>query len=127
MIAANENENGEGADEYAELRSPFFKSTEHPVECFSFWFYFGVRFLNYLVKYQYLIIDELQVEGDSEGLIISTFDKQGKPNFVWLLADTWSDEAQWVQGRVEIKPEVVEQDSEYQVKICTISLFASMY
>ena len=45
MIAANENENGEGADEYAELRSPFFKSTEHPVECFSFWFYFGVRFL----------------------------------------------------------------------------------
>ena len=45
MIAANENENGEGADEYAELRSPFFKSIEHPVECFSFWFYFGVRFL----------------------------------------------------------------------------------
>jgi hypothetical protein len=31
-----------------------------------------------------------------------------------------------VQGRVEIKPEVVEQDSEYQVKIFEISLFANI-
>ena len=31
-----------------------------------------------------------------------------------------------MQGRVEIKPEVVEQDSEYQVKICKISLFANI-
>ena len=44
MIASNQNEPEQGVDAFAELRSPFFKSTEHPVECFSFWFYFGVSF-----------------------------------------------------------------------------------
>ena len=44
MIAVNENEAGPTDDTAAELRSPFFKTTEHPVECFSFWFYFGVSY-----------------------------------------------------------------------------------
>ena len=35
---------GDSADEgFASLKSPFFESFEHPVECFSFWFYFGVK------------------------------------------------------------------------------------
>ena len=70
-------------------------------------------FLEKLLKV--LLISFSQLEGDTEGLFIVSEDKQGKPSYWWMLLDTWSDEAQWVQGRVEIKPEVVEQDSEYRV------------
>lgn len=35
---------GDSPDEaFASLKSPLFESFEHPQECFSFWFYFGVR------------------------------------------------------------------------------------
>ena len=52
MIAVNENEAGASDDTAAELRSPFFKTDEHPYECFSFWFYFGVSifFMLYFLK-----------------------------------------------------------------------------
>ena len=33
---------GGKADARTELKSPVFKGNEHPLECFSFWFYFGV-------------------------------------------------------------------------------------
>ena len=31
-------------DDRAGLRSPIYNSSEHPVECFNFWFNFGVRY-----------------------------------------------------------------------------------
>ena len=31
-------------DDRARLRSPIYNSSEHPVECFNFWFNFGVRY-----------------------------------------------------------------------------------
>ena len=37
---------GDSTDEaFASLKSPNFESFEHPQECFSFWFYFGVKII----------------------------------------------------------------------------------
>ena len=40
LIAGNLEDSQEGS--LAGIQSPFFKSKEHPVECFWFWFYFSV-------------------------------------------------------------------------------------
>ena len=46
MIASNSNDDGGEHPEIAvaNLKSPLFKSTEHSLECFAFWFYFGVSY-----------------------------------------------------------------------------------
>ena len=43
MFASDHVAGEEGtSDARTELKSPLFKGNEHPLECFSFWFYFGV-------------------------------------------------------------------------------------
>ena len=41
FIIAGNPSNREAEESFAILKSPFLKSNEHPVECFSFWFQFG--------------------------------------------------------------------------------------
>ena len=41
FIMASDHAGGK-AGARTELKSPVFKGNEHPLECFSFWFYFGV-------------------------------------------------------------------------------------
>jgi hypothetical protein len=41
FIMASDHVGGK-AGARTELKSPVFKGNEHPLECFSFWFYFGV-------------------------------------------------------------------------------------
>ena len=43
MIASIDRADFNVENEIARFRSPIFKSSEHPVECFNFWFNFGVR------------------------------------------------------------------------------------
>ena len=48
MMASDHVGGAEGmAGARTELKSPIFKGNEHPLECFSFWFYFGVS-CNYI-------------------------------------------------------------------------------
>jgi hypothetical protein len=48
MMASDQVGGSEGmAGARTELKSPIFKGNEHPLECFSFWFYFGVS-CNYI-------------------------------------------------------------------------------
>lgn len=43
MIASNALAGTEGPQNaVTKLESPYFSALEHPAECFSFWFYFGV-------------------------------------------------------------------------------------
>ena len=51
LIAGNLEDSQEGS--VAAMQSPYFKSKEHPVECFWFWFYFSVSwvFIFYLFIY----------------------------------------------------------------------------
>ena len=44
MIASIDRDNSTIENEIAWLRSPIYNSSEHPVECFNFWFNFGVRY-----------------------------------------------------------------------------------
>ena len=44
MIASIYRDNATVENEFAWLRSPLYKSSEHPIECFNFWFNFGVRY-----------------------------------------------------------------------------------
>ena len=43
LIAGNLEDSQEGS--VAAMQSPYFKSKEHPVECFWFWFYFSVSWV----------------------------------------------------------------------------------
>ena len=43
LIAGNLEDSEEGS--VAAIQSPYFKSKEHPVECFWFWFYFSVSLI----------------------------------------------------------------------------------
>ena len=43
MIASNIDDGGEHPEiAVANLKSPAFKTSQHPLECFAFWFYFSV-------------------------------------------------------------------------------------
>ena len=42
LIATNNGKTDDVESSEADLRSPYLNSTEHPYECFSFWFQFGV-------------------------------------------------------------------------------------
>ena len=41
MIATKNKDDGTN-NNVAKLKSPLFESQDHPIECFSFWYYFGV-------------------------------------------------------------------------------------
>ena len=42
FVLASNFEESQSETSSAVLESPYFKSTEHPYECFNFYFYFGV-------------------------------------------------------------------------------------
>ena len=42
MLASKNRDEGDDENQLARFRSPEFKRDDHPVECFSFWFNFGV-------------------------------------------------------------------------------------
>ena len=45
MIASKSKDSGTD-NQVAMLRSPLFESKDHPIECFSFWYYFGVSLIS---------------------------------------------------------------------------------
>ena len=98
MIVSNKLE-GATSDLVAvsELKSPYFLSTEHPVECFSFYFIFG--------------IDEV---ADDLTVLIRKKDNNDE-KIVWQLQSSWKEKPdQWLEGRVEVGHEW-EEEHEYRV------------
>ena len=81
------------------MKSPYFLSTEHPVECFSFYFIFGPD----------EAIDKLTV-------LIRKKDNSYE-RIVWQLESSWlEDPTQWMEGRVEVTPAEIEEEHEYRVR-----------
>ena len=84
---------------FAKLESPFFKASQHPVECISFWFY-------------------LAPEGKGEILTVGVQNNQNEDmKIIWILDETWSSEAKWTKARVEVKPDKTDEDYEFKVVV----------
>lgn len=100
MIASNYDLNGGGPEiVVANLKSPLFKTDEHPHECFAFWFYFGTQ-------------------GDGERLTIFLENSKGEQiKVIWSLFDNWASDDAWKYGTVEIMPEIVDNPYEYRVVV----------
>lgn len=94
MIASNYKEGDEGPEiAVATLKSPLFKRSEHPKECFAFWFYFGQK-------------------GNGEKLSIILENGQGDViGEIWRLHDKFSTDDIWMYGTVPIQPQEVEMYS----------------
>lgn len=82
MLATDELK---GHEEFAmaEMKSPYFKSSEHPKECLSFWFYFNIEDTNAVLA--------VFLEDDSASHIQD----------LWRLTSGWSEVDGWDEGRVE--------------------------
>ena len=90
---------GKGRDEVAvaEMRSPIFNSTQHPKECFHFWFYF-------------------EIEDKDEALaVFLENESQEKVKDLWLLRGGWSDVSGWDEGTVEFQIENPAEELKYRV------------
>ena len=84
---------------FAKLESPFFKASQHPVECISFWFYLGP-------------------DGQGETLTVGIQNNKNEDmKVIWVLDETWTNEAKWNKGRVEVKPEKTDEDYEFKVVV----------
>ena len=126
-------ENSTGNAVMTVLKSPEFLVEEHPIECFSFWFYFGVSTQKLvkekimqntiLIMNQFLFIFmtgfflSYQTEGNAETLKVFIENKDGKiQQDLWKLNDDIpNDEKQWIEGRVEIKGSELSNDDAYRV------------
>ena len=95
MIASLDRE-ASVKNEIARFRSPEFISSEHPVECFHFWFNFGMQ-----GKGEYLTVS---VEHDGED-----------PKVIWSLDQTWTSEQKWYEARVEVTPIEAAEKPKFRV------------
>ena len=82
MIASDHMAGSENIGETrTELKSPLFKGNEHPVECVSFWFNFGVRCS--IEFHEYFFYVESDYSGTSPtltGTRLNFFCKKKKPH-----------------------------------------------
>ena len=84
---------------FAKMESPFFKASQHPVECISFWFYLGP-------------------DGRGETLTVGIQNNKNEDlKVIWVLDEKWTDEAKWNKGRVEVKPDKTDEDYEFKVVV----------
>ena len=56
----------------------------------------------------------LQTAGEGEALTVF-LENTDSAKDIWALPDSWSDEAIWTEGRVEIKATELSEDSVYRV------------
>ena len=99
MLASNFQQDGNEGPEIvvASLKSPWIKVSEHPVECFAFWFYFGK-------------------EGNGEKLFILLEDKDmNEIKVIWKLEDHWSSDDMWTYGTAKAAPGEVGENFEYRI------------
>ena len=99
MVVSN-NLGGKTSDEHSvsQLESPYFLSTEHPLECFSFYFIFGP--------------DEV---ADQLTVLIRKKDNSYE-RILWELTSSWmEDPTEWIEGRVEVRPDDIQEEHEYRV------------
>lgn len=98
MIASFLSSSAKETESFASLKSPFFDSTQHPNECFSFWFEFGA-------------------EKSEQGLMILLENQNNEPmDTLWFLLDTYTTEdKKWILGRVQIKIDNPSEITQYRV------------
>ena len=69
----------------------------------------------YLIEnYEFYVC--LQTAGEGESLTIF-LENTDSAKDIWGLPDSWSDEAIWSEGRVEIKATELSEDSVYRVSL----------
>ena len=112
MIASIYRDNATVENEFAWLRSPLYKSSEHPVECFNFWFNFGVRYTKNFLSFD---VTNLLQQGQNEYLTVSVEHEGENPKVIWSLDQNWNTTQKWHEARVEVTPIEAAANPEYRV------------
>ena len=99
MIATKNKEEGTN-NNFAKLKSPLFESKDHPIECFSFWYYFGKQ-------------------GQGETLTVTVEHAEMDPKVIWSLDQNWAEEEKWYLGTVEVTPIEAAEKPQYQIVVTT--------
>ena len=99
MIATKNKEDGTN-NNVAKLKSPLFESQDHPIECFSFWYFFGKQ-------------------GQGESLTVTVEHAEMDPKVIWSLDQSWAEEEKWYLGTVEVTPIEAAEKPQYQIVVTT--------
>lgn len=115
-IASNMLPSDSPADSTADLISPYIIGTEHPKECFKFWFYFGVSYYNAPDNGAVKESCTFQGNGDHDRMrVLQRIKDVESPIILWDLDKSFVEaEVKWYPGQIEITAEAVE-GFEYRV------------